>query len=129
MKRCKAMEDMILSYKQEQEDYEYVERYWSDHHAMTYGRFDICDMEGNFDYSAARRFTDDRLEEIRQVEAEIALVDYDGKGGPDWDELINGRIGKEFGLSANVAQQKIRWCRILASRVAVLAELKKGMKI
>jgi hypothetical protein len=86
-------------------------------------------MEGQMDYSAARKFTEERLEEIRQVEAEIALVDYDGKGGPDWDELINGRIGKEFGLSMRVAQQKIRWSRILASRLAALKELKRGMKI
>jgi len=86
-------------------------------------------MEGEMDYSAARKFTEERLEEIRQVEAEIALVDYDGKGGPDWDELINGRIGKEFGLSMGVARQKIRWSRILASRLAALKELRWGMKI
>jgi len=78
--------------------------------------------------ASAAEFTRDRIEEIRQVEAEIALVDYDGKGGPDWNDLINGRIGKEFGLSVSVAQQKIRWCRILARLQAALAELKKGMK-
>ena len=120
---------MILSSAQEKSDYEFVNKYWSDFGPMAFGRFDICDMEGEMDYSAARKFTEERLEEIRQMEAEIALVDYDGKGGPDWDELINGRIGKEFGLSMRVAQQKIRWCRILASRVAALQELKRGMKI
>ena len=128
MQLC-CWEDMILSSAQEKADYEFVNKYWSDFGPMTYGRFDICDMEGEMDYSAAREFTEARLEEIRQVEAEIALVDYDGKGGPDWDELINGRIGKEFGLSMRVAQQKIRRSRILASRLAALKELKRGMKI
>jgi hypothetical protein len=79
-------------------------------------------------WKLAAEFTRNRLEEIRQVEAEIVLVDYDGKGGPDWNDLINGRIGKEFGLSVSVAQQKIRWCRILVRLQAALAELKKGMR-
>jgi hypothetical protein len=53
---------MILSSAQEKADYEFVNKYWSDFGPMTYGRFDICDMEGQMDYSAARKFTEERLE-------------------------------------------------------------------
>jgi hypothetical protein len=104
---------MILSSTQEKEDFEYVERYWSDYRAMTYGRFDICDMEGNMDYSAARRFTDERLEEIRKVEAEIStLCEYFPKtGARQWKAKKN------------------EWSGILAREKSALAELKKGMKI
>jgi len=104
---------MILSSGQEKEDFEYVERYWSDYHAMTYGRFDICDMEGNMDYSAARRFTDERLKEIKVVEAEIALL-------CEYFPKIGARRWKA---------EKNKWGGILGREKAALAELKRGMKI
>ena len=114
-------------------DKEFVLAHWGDgmdpNFTDDHQFFFIADIGVNFDsWSSAAEFTRNRLEEIRQVEAEIALVDYDGKGGPDWNDLINGRIGKEFGLSVSVAQRKIRWCRILARLQAALAELKRGME-
>jgi hypothetical protein len=120
---------MILSSAQEKADYEFVNKYWSDFGPMTYGRFDICDMEGNFDYSAARRFTEDRLEEIRQTEADIKTFE---EWITPWEAFIDDYIICGHHQSQECVKE-VRWeistYRIIAILQAHLAELKKGMKI
>jgi hypothetical protein len=95
--------DMILGLDRDS-DFVFVNNHWSDFTAMTYGRFDICDMEGNFDYSAARKFTEDRLEEIRKVEEELEWLHT------KW-------------LESDIVR------RILKRERNCLMELKQGMKI
>ena len=103
---------MILISSKEKSDYEFVEKYWNDYSAMTYGRFDICDMEGQMDYSAARRFTVARLKEIQKVEEEIKFFE-------PWIECV-----------ATCVDGAGEICdRILARERVALAELKRGMKI
>ena len=57
-------------------------------------------------WASAAEYTRNRLEEIRQVEEEIALVDEQMKSGVDWS----------------------RWNRIEMRLHAALADLKRGMK-
>jgi hypothetical protein len=106
------MEDMILDSEQEKRDYEFVNSRWIDFGPMTYGRFDICDMEGNMDYVAARKFTEARLREIRNIEEEIEFFE-------PWIEGVASCIDS--------AGEKLD--RILTREYAALEELKRGMKI
>lgn len=93
-----------------QQEYEYVESRWSDYRAMTYGRLDICDMEGEMDYHAAYLFTKERERQIAEVEEEVALLEA------------------EAALWPNFYKQQAAYSRILAREQAALAELKRGMK-
>ena len=93
-----------------QQEYEYVESRWSDYRAMTYGRLDICDMEGEMDYHAAYLFTKERERQIAKVEQEIAEV-------KPWADSPYARE----------AVRQVRQ-RILAVEQARLAELRRGMK-
>ena len=111
MQSC-CWEDMILSSAQEKADYEFVNKYWSDFGPMTYGRFDICDMEGQVDYSAARKFTEARLEEIKQVERAVLYLNETFACGPELNcvdcDIMRGTKSREE---------------------AALKELRRGMKI
>ena len=97
-----------------QQEYEYVESRWSDYRAMTYGRLDICDMEGEMDYHAAFLFTKQREREIAEVEEEIAWLNQMKRNLPP------GRPTKE--------ERQAILQRILAVEQARLAELRRGMK-
>lgn len=124
MQSC-CWEDMILSSAQEKADYEIVNKYWSDFGPMTYGRFDICDMEGEMDYSAAREFTEERLEEIRQVEEEIRLLEGYNKSNKSCSE--NSFV--ELRSRERHATSFITVRRTIVRLHAALKELKRGMKI
>lgn len=124
MQSC-CWEDMILSSAQEKADYEFVNKYWSDFGPMTYGRFDICDMEGEMDYSAAREFTEARLEEIRQVEEEIRLLEGYNKSNKSCSE----NSFAELRSREQHATSFITVRRTIVRLHAALKELKRGMKI
>ena len=87
----------------------FVNAIWEDHSPMTHGRFDICDMEGNFDYKAAAKFTTERLQEIANVEEEIAY--------------LHNIMGKAIKVAPKHCVH-----RILALEMQRLTELKKGMR-
>jgi hypothetical protein len=69
-------------------------------------------------WSAAAEFTRDRLEEIRQLEEEIAMV----RG--DRDDMLRHINFHELEWIVECA----RWSRILARLESALEDLKKGMK-
>lgn len=87
----------------------FVNSIWEDHSPMTHGRFDICDMEGNFDYKAAAKFTTERLQEIANVEEEIAY--------------LHNIMGKAIKVAPKHCVH-----RILAAEMDRLAGLQKGMR-
>lgn len=120
-----GMGDMILSSAQEKADYEYVHRHWVDLQPMAVGRLDIVDMEGEVDYSAAREFTEERLEAIRGVEREIGFIESQIACQPPYRVLVGWGIEDVRRSARNVAT----WSRILGRERAALAELKRGMKI
>lgn len=68
------------------------------------------------DWSAAAAFTRERLEEIRQLEREIEVV-----------EGARDVCGMWKGTTAYV-RQHCTWSRILSRLQSALAELKKGMR-
>jgi hypothetical protein len=98
----------------EKRAYKYVTLMWDDYHAMTYGRFDICDPEGNMDYIKAAEFTRQRLKEIQQVEDEIRICE-------GCLRFWQSPLGTEYG---GVVPMR----RILSREQAALVELKRGMK-
>ena len=115
----------------EQKAYDYVVSVWGNTipDCMTYGRFDICDMEGEVNYIAAAAFTRKRLAEIADVEKEIAtietciddcltVIDYERDYPSDESANIylRTRINRKDALN-----------RILTREQAALAELKRGM--
>lgn len=65
-------------------------------------------------WSAAAAFTTERLEEIRQLREEIALV-------ADWKDGTLG-MGRESTI------ERCRWARILIRLETTLADLKRGMR-
>jgi len=84
----------------------------------------------NFDsWAAAAEFTRNRLEEIRQVEEEISLVDRQIVGGVS---IVISSIPEDEEEDAQARREETicnsRWCRILAREQAALAELKRGMR-
>jgi hypothetical protein len=115
---------------QDKLDYEYVNSHWSDYCPMTYGRMDICDMEGEMNYAAARKFTDERLEEIRQVKEEIKeLVKVRDMYFDVVIDLINEVDGIEFvDCEWDSFYDLCLNSRILGRQLSVLAELQRGMK-
>ena len=109
---ARQVEDMIVSPAQKKSDYEFVNRYWADLHPMAVGNFYVVDMEGQVDYSAARRFTEVRLKEIQDIEAEIKFFE-------SWIECV-----------ATCVDGAGEICdRILARERAALVEIKRGMKL
>ena len=93
-----------------EENEKFVESHWLDMKPMIYGRFDICDPEGEMDWAAAAEFTEQRMEEIRQLEEEILFLGadlIDCEGIPDMVAVIK---------------------RILTREQVALVSLKRGMK-
>jgi hypothetical protein len=68
-------------------------------------------------WSAAAEFTRARLEQIRQVEEEIALVTHEYKRATVCGVSMGGATGKA-----------LAWQRVIEREQAALAELKRGMK-
>ena len=91
------------------EEEAYVVARWSDYHVMTYGRFDICDMDGDMDWHAAYLFT-------KQLEAEIAQRSEDAK----FLQMIIDTTAKGKCLQSLHS--------IIAREQAALAELRRGWK-
>lgn len=81
------------------------------------------------DYSLARKFTDDRLEEIRQVEEEIKTVEI---GRDDW---LSGFYDLPLptawtgDTASEIVKLIFQMSRTLARLQAALAELRRGMKV
>ena len=109
---ARQVEDMIVSPAQKKSDYEFVNRYWADLHPMAVGNFYVVDMEGQVDYSAARKFTEARLEEIKQVERAVLYLNETFACGPELNcvdcDIMRGTKSREE---------------------AALKELRRGMKI
>ena len=74
---------------------------WDNYHAMTYGRFDICDPEGTMDYIKAAEFTRERIEQIRQVEIDIKWLHIDEER--DYENIKSCADGKRTPRRAVVA--------------------------
>ncbi len=105
------------------------------HYWVRYGKVSIFNPNGSgFDsaseaWSAARAFTDDHREQIRQKEEEIALVYPMCLSESEWFDWRN-RCGSECDLEyvRRTAKEHVQWSRILALLQANLAELKRGWK-
>jgi hypothetical protein len=94
---------------------QFVREHWASMGPMIVGRFDICDMNGEMNWQAAREFTEQRLEEIRQVEAEVDAAYSDVR----WFAQ---------GAQYEDKEQEAIHLRILAREQAALAALKRGLK-
>jgi hypothetical protein len=94
---------------EEKRAYEYVTLMWDDYHAMTYGRFDICDPEGNMDYIKAAEFTRQREEEIRQREKDRGVLN---------SIILRTPTGEELESLTNIDMREH----------SALAELKRGLR-
>jgi hypothetical protein len=68
-------------------------------------------------WKGAAEFTRERLEQIRQVEEEIALVTHEYKRATVCGVSMGGATGKA-----------LVWQRVIAREQAALAELRRGMK-
>jgi hypothetical protein len=101
----RALEDAMVRTPEENE--KFVESHWLDMKPMIYGRFDICDPEGEMNWSAAAEFTEQRLEAITLAEFDIAYLE---------------------GCGISTMEQGESQKRILAREQAALVELKRGMK-
>ena len=95
-------------------------------------RFVDCDYWPEEDYEsadlaweAAAEFTLERIEEIRQVEIEIGMIERQIACAPEFDEAFKIWSANDI---RNSAANIFRWSRILAREQAALAELKTGMK-
>ena len=87
--------------------------------------FFIADSGVNFDsWSSAAEFTRDRLEEIRQVEEEIRLLEGYNKSNKSCSENSFAELRSREQHATSFITVK----RIIARLQAALKELKKGMK-
>ena len=77
---------------------------------------------------AAAEFTRNRMEEIRQVEREIEVLESWITNRLSWILPINDSLAWEGPGLANKARYVITYSRILAREQAALDELKRGMK-
>lgn len=117
-----------MRFAQEKADYEIVDKCWAD--GLDRGSdgifFFIGDAGVNFDsWAAAREFTDERLEEIRQIEAEMVTLDT-FIGGAAAVLLEAHKKGTDI---RPIIVTRVRLNRTFRRLEAALAELKRGMKI
>jgi hypothetical protein len=79
-------------------------------------------------WSAARQFTEERLEEIRQVEREIEAAEAEAGDAQDWhDWCVSGPYVPDKEVASAIRRYATR-CRILARERAHLESLQRGMK-
>ena len=107
------LQALTEKWREDQLHEEYVHAVWKDYGPMTYGRFDICDMEGDMNWQAAAEFTADSCEEIRQLEEEILYINN------AWPPFV----ASGYEQAAMIIQR-----RILARLQSALEELKQGMR-
>ena len=115
---------------EEKTAYEYVTSMWDNYHAMTYGRFDICDPEGTMDYIKAAEFTRERIEHIRQVDIDIKWLHIDEER--DYENIKSCADGRERHAAQWLPQfathNIVCRARIMAFLQERLSELKRGMR-
>jgi hypothetical protein len=102
---------------------QFVREHWASMGPMIVGRFDICDMNGEMNWQAAREFTEQRLEEIRQVEEEIKLLIEQVR-----HEWALQSLSPDDGAQQLYIVRALRFGRILVREQAASLALKQGMK-
>ena len=103
----------------DKELYDYVTAHWSDFHQMTYGRFDICDPEGEMDYKLAYEFTLAHEQAIADLREEIQLLGV---------IFVKIRTGVMFREGPWVEKDDDTAERIIIREQAALDELLRGWK-
>ena len=107
---------------------EYVRGAWDDFVSLVRDRFDICDPEGEMNWSAAYTFTVERAEHIRQKNMEVMSVQNTQSITLEAVQWIMDEHPTVTG--ALVEQVRIHHCisRILSTLDRQLTELCKGLK-